>query len=286
MVDLIYNSFSGQLTDQGKRDMRQLGRQLRSWYVHKLKLLPSKWDTSSPTISLRSTNYLRTIESLQHLLHGLYPMTATTGNPTVVVKDSDDEDMYPHDRCSSMVLDTNVLRKQFSTIHKDRLLTILNPLSFWHTMDISHANQAYRMYDMLSCLMGNHIEFPEGVTEDDHGVLEGITVDLWARLYENDETFTKRAIGRFIPSITESILDAHQNPKSSKASIFSGHDSTLIPIMIAFQNYGGQYPRFSSNVITYNLGFIRISTRREETRLGTNVVQWPSTKNTSMPAER
>jgi hypothetical protein len=154
-----------------------------------------------------------------------------------------------------MVVDTKNLRTQFAEKHKDRLISILNPLSHWHTMDISHANQAYRLYDMMSCLIGNHVELPSGVTEDDHGVLEGVTVDLWARLYEKDDSFTKRAIGRFIGDITKPILEAHENPNlETKMSIFSGHDSTLIPLLIAFKSYTGQYPRFSAHVCRLNLG--------------------------------
>jgi hypothetical protein len=236
------------LTDEGKKEMRQLGRQLRSWYVHKLQFLPPKWDTTSKTVNLRSTNYARTIESLQYLLHGLYPTTVTSGHPKVLVKDSEHETMYPHDRCSSMVQDTKSMRDLYLSKNKEKLTSILNPFSSWHTMESSHANQAYRLYDMLSCMMGNHVEFPSDITEDDHGVLEGVSVDLWARSYQNNKSFTKRAIGRFLPDIVTPILKAKENSET-KATIYSGHDSTLIPIMIAFENYGGQYPRFSANVL-------------------------------------
>ncbi len=102
---------------------------------------------------------------------------------------------------------------------------------------------------MMSCMMGNHIDLPRPITEDDHGVLEGTVVDLWARMYEKDDGFTKRAIGRFIPEFTKPIQEAHSGINAkTKMTIFSGHDSTLIPILIAFKTYQGQYPRFGANV--------------------------------------
>lgn len=241
--------FAGQLTDIGKMDMRQIGSDLRFRYVQKLGLLSKQFNANANELYLRSTNYMRTIESLQYLLHGLYPKQHIVGSPKVIVQDSDIENMYPHDGCSSMMVDTMKLRKEFSEKNKSRMVSVLNPLSTWHNMrDTSHANQTYRLYDMISCLKSNEVELPAGVSEDSHGKLEGLTVDLWARMYEKDESFTKRAIGRFIPDIISSL----KSKDSQKMAIFSAHDSTLIPLMIAFQVYSGQYPRFGANVIYSN----------------------------------
>lgn len=41
-----------------------------------------------------------------------------------------------------------------------------------------------------------------------------------------------------------------QNEQAPKLSIFSGHDTTLVPLLMAFDVFK-RYPRFSSNVIDF-----------------------------------
>jgi acid phosphatase len=63
--------FYGQLTDTGKRNMMSLGAGLRHLYVHQLHFLDKILNRDD--IYARSTDYSRTIESVQYLLAGLYP---------------------------------------------------------------------------------------------------------------------------------------------------------------------------------------------------------------------
>ncbi|CDO75738.1 hypothetical protein BN946_scf184921.g14 [Trametes cinnabarina] len=64
----------GELTDVGRESTYQFGSALRRLYVDRLKFLPDIVHTNDE-IYLRSTNMPRTIESLQQITHGLYPMT-------------------------------------------------------------------------------------------------------------------------------------------------------------------------------------------------------------------
>ena len=65
--------FYGQLTDTGKRNMLSLGSRLRHVYIDKLKFLKERMDLQD--LYVRSTDYSRTIESVQYLLGGLYPFS-------------------------------------------------------------------------------------------------------------------------------------------------------------------------------------------------------------------
>jgi acid phosphatase len=66
--------WSGQLTDAGKVSLRQSGGNLRGLYVDSLGFLPKELNKeSSEDMRVRSTEYARTIESVQYLLNGLYP---------------------------------------------------------------------------------------------------------------------------------------------------------------------------------------------------------------------
>lgn len=72
LQDVKENScFYGQLTKTGKDSLQALGRYIREKYILDKKFLPFSYDSSD--VQLVSTNYVRTIESLQYLLNGLYP---------------------------------------------------------------------------------------------------------------------------------------------------------------------------------------------------------------------
>ncbi len=57
---------------------------------------------------IRSTDYSRTIESVQYLLGGLYPVKSRNmGQDLVIhVRDYQNETMIPHTNCASLMADT------------------------------------------------------------------------------------------------------------------------------------------------------------------------------------
>ncbi|KAI8618251.1 histidine phosphatase superfamily [Chytriomyces sp. MP71] len=65
----------GQLTDKGKMTMMNLGASLRAHYTEKLGFLPHILTSEFMTrnMYIRSTGYVRTVESVQYLLAGLFP---------------------------------------------------------------------------------------------------------------------------------------------------------------------------------------------------------------------
>ena len=171
--------FEGQLTDAGKLQMKNLGWHLRNNYIKSMGLLPEF--ATGDDISLRSTNYIRTLESLQYLLLGLFPKNTIEKLPKVLVKDTLDENLYPNDRgCPSMLKEIKEFRETFQDNSLNRFLLHLTPLSFWHTMQHSSlANQTYRLYDVLSCMKGNNIPYPEGIDESHRNNLEELTIGDW-----------------------------------------------------------------------------------------------------------
>ncbi|KAJ1676907.1 hypothetical protein EV182_007267, partial [Spiromyces aspiralis] len=69
----------GQLTDVGRESMKRVGRFLRSLYIDQLQFMPAR-APSDGSLYLRSSEYTRTIESINMLVSGLYPTTATDGS--------------------------------------------------------------------------------------------------------------------------------------------------------------------------------------------------------------
>lgn len=83
----------GELTDLGRQSTFQYGVALRRLYIDRLKLLPSILHDDE-TAYFRSTNMPRTIESLQHILHGLYPPTPEQAFvPKILIRNAKDENI-------------------------------------------------------------------------------------------------------------------------------------------------------------------------------------------------
>ncbi|KAJ6486924.1 histidine phosphatase superfamily [Mycena sanguinolenta] len=83
----------GELTDIGRKSTFNFGTALRSLYIDRLGFLP---DLLQPEEAyFRSTNMPRTIESLEQVIHGLYPTTKCSPNapPTLLVRNGRDENL-------------------------------------------------------------------------------------------------------------------------------------------------------------------------------------------------
>ena len=79
------------------------------------------------------------------------------------------------------MLDIALFRAQFEKEYEAKISEYLNPFSKWHADVNGAGNKVYRMYDILSAIKGNKMEYPHGITETDRGKLEGLTVQVWAK---------------------------------------------------------------------------------------------------------
>jgi acid phosphatase len=111
--------FYGQLTDTGKRNMMALGSRLRFFYIDQLRLLNPTLVPSS--LYVRSTDYSRTIESVQYLLGGLYPRKNRHEKQDlqIHVRDYKDETMIPHTNCPSLLSDTLKRKNEIHDLVKE-----------------------------------------------------------------------------------------------------------------------------------------------------------------------
>jgi len=87
-------SLLGELTDLGRQSTFNFGKSLRELYVEKLSFLSDKLPKKDE-VYFRSTNIPRTTESLQQVVHGLYPIEkCETGVfPDIFVRNGRDENL-------------------------------------------------------------------------------------------------------------------------------------------------------------------------------------------------
>ncbi|KAJ8327723.1 hypothetical protein O5D80_004059 [Batrachochytrium dendrobatidis] len=254
----VGSCFSGQLTDIGKLTLYNLGQDLRKLYIDKLELLPPILDSrSSQLLYLRSTDYTRTIESLQFLLHGLYPplkrQAPNSLNLQIHVLPDSAETMHPRDDCAALALEIKRFRDTFFARNANRIKSVLSKFpTFVHAFDgtgISDMNKVFRIYDTLQCLEGNGLPFPKGITEFHMQELTALVVDQWGKLFGSSNFIASMSLGRFVGEFSQQIQAASKGAsKTPKMAVYSGHDTTILPILAAFRASDGTHPGYASNL--------------------------------------
>ena len=104
------------------------------------------------------------------------------------------------------------------------------------------------MYDTFIALHAHGLPLPEGVTEKDIVDLEKYANSLWFTGYSRDDTLVKLGVGRFLGELKEFMDKTVENKSGVKMAVFSGHDSTVAPLLGAFQIGNDRWPPFAANV--------------------------------------
>ncbi|KAF5329835.1 hypothetical protein D9758_018348 [Tetrapyrgos nigripes] len=93
----------GELTDMGRTSTYNYGRSLRELYVDKLEFLPD-YLQKSDEVYFRTTNIPRTTESLQQIIHGLYPTSKchTEAVPPLFIRNTKDKNLSGNTSCKHL----------------------------------------------------------------------------------------------------------------------------------------------------------------------------------------
>ncbi|KAI8592762.1 histidine phosphatase superfamily [Geranomyces variabilis] len=249
----------GQLTDTGKGTMARAGANLRALYISRLKFLsdpdPTATDSTAAfhsNVYLRSTDYARTIESLQYLIHGLFPPGAPAAPPlTLHVRSAGSESLYPQHNCSELNRLSNEFRARMRDTHAAETAAGLELVKHLGTDATSRAGlmQLHAIYDIAACMRGGNIALPEGLGEKEFDELEKITTKQWIGLYEKDERIQSLGVGRLLGDLKEKMMQVvEKDPEAVKMAVFSAHDTTIGPLLCALKAWDHQYPDFASMI--------------------------------------
>lgn len=170
MVKLIINeSAQGQLTNPGKRALKALGENIGAKYA---SILPENLDPK--LVTFRSTNIVRTIESLKYLVDGMYPESRRSFSPVhVTVLPRILETAVPSMTCPAIdqlkaITKGEILSKLQPEI--DALMLQLRPVSPLSVND---------MYDVFASVVGNGMELPHHITDELYEKLEKLAMKIW-----------------------------------------------------------------------------------------------------------
>lgn len=270
---------AGMLTDVGKIHMMEIGKKLRAHYIDRLKFLPQHLnaDFNRNHLYVRSTAYLRTIESTQYLLSGLFPLAMREPGPgsDIHIHIRATENAYPDGaRCARLkelirdfqtagIAATQPLRASLA----NRISPVLHIDSSiareagYHVEVDTHVGgplgrdllfeEAVVLADNIICSTAAGDDLPKGLDKHVEADLKRVFFNgFWRMMQDGSDELKRLAIGRFLGDLSktlESGVAAATAATSSAArmthevdskdtawpmlAVFSGHDSTLAPLL-------------------------------------------------------
>ncbi|KAJ3348951.1 hypothetical protein HDU83_000935 [Entophlyctis luteolus] len=253
----------GQLSDKGKITMMNFGSRLREKYVDALKFLPEILTPSfnKTNMYIRSTGYVRTVESVQYLLAGLFPFhTRQLGQSAdIAIHIKGDENMYIDFTCGKLhqlvepfkkaaairnhALTNELMSKMISKFpeqgnegDEDIMSTPgsnLTQKSESDRLKLFGIREIDVFYDTLKCIKAAGIPLPRGVTNEELDGLSHVFVESFAGGFLDAGTESisgpstslavKRLIaGRFIGDLMEFMEKRTQTALNDKSAINLG----------------------------------------------------------------
>lgn len=240
---LAGSCYLGQLLLSGHLQCFDLGNQLRSYYVEQLGLIHPTFTPAQ--FYLRSTCIDRTLESLQSILRGIFPCEHALQYVTHV-KESKVENMFPRGslcpRLKHLLKDIR-LQAPYTDRESERaaLIDELEPILGRSISSLSGT------WNSIDTRLQEGMELPEGLTEDR---IARVRVESnYSMRYKHDHPeIIRLGIGTFLGDI-RGQLEAKIHGNDLACVIYSGHDNTLNPLLLALGIHDGAHPPMASHLI-------------------------------------
>lgn len=230
-----------QLTPLGMREQFQLGQQLRTRYVQEIPLLAEAYRYDSIFVLANTVD--RTIQSAESLLYGLYPLGTgaklSDGSyalpagyqpiPIRTVADGSSLIMVPYPEYQEILK-----RYVFSSPEWiDKENAYKEKFKQWQDIlgnNVQSLNDVLSIGDTLIVRKAHDIPLPEGLSEQD----EKDIIDLceWALAFQfRNQTVAELMGGQLFTQIKKDLQHAATQNDSTKFTLYSGHDITILPLM-------------------------------------------------------
>ena len=215
----------GMLTDRGRETTFQLGQRLRKLYVDQLGFLPAGIKDTD-FIYLRATPIPRALESMQQVLHGLYPLHTRAEDfppPTIITRALADETLYPNDHnCRRFA----ALARAFAQRAADRwndsddMAYLTRKLGKWMPEDAPRVavDSRPRLSGIMDTVNSTAAHGPETKLPKEfydvkaRQIMEKIGVEEWYAGYKESEEYRSLGIGGLLGDVVSRMVESAQNP--------------------------------------------------------------------------
>lgn len=262
----------GQLTELGASQLIELGQRLRQNYAaFSSDILPLDLHKAADKMYCRTTNFCRTHQSLRSLLAGLFfngdsslppEQFRSSQRPIITTRPRKAETLYPQAdaNCVAMlrrrgeIFSESILERLIPNYQllKEKMQQILQfpdgKVNWLHIREVSLCHDIHKIEPCIPLRVNN--KNPSlFLTEEEMKNSGDVATMTWSVLY-NDDILNRMAIGRFLHELLVDMSFSESNPlKDKTALLYSGHDSTLVPVLCALKCYDDKWPEYGSSVI-------------------------------------
>lgn len=247
----------GELTKIGQKQAVNFGSWMRHRYVEQLKYLDHNYTPG--TLLSRSTNYSRTIATLQGVLTGLYP-DAKTPIPVHTTEELD-EVLYGNvkscKRLGEVIKELTAKRNTTKSPHAEWLSR-----QVVQVLEIPEATKTVNMvelHDAMTSMITHGKKVPEGMIP----LLKDIEIQATKRFLNilapdaetgKREEVLRLGMGRLMELLIRRMQEASSSVGDKAATMpkmyaYSGHDSTILPLLVAINGHVDHWPEYMSNLI-------------------------------------
>ncbi|KAJ6243596.1 lysophosphatidic acid phosphatase type 6 [Anaeramoeba flamelloides] len=229
------NCSIGQLTMQGFEQHKSVGSKLRNKLILETNFLQDTLDQSETYV--RSTDIRRTLLSAQGLLEGLYPTSTPQQSDNIDVVtihtiDDQTDNMYPNsDLCPRIAqLEEEIEKSDGYQNELKQMQDVTDELnSIFGTTDLGGLTLT-QIYSTIVCYQSHGKTLPSGITESMINRLH--KHHNWVLDYiSGHPEYARVASVMFLKDLLESMLFKINNQNNYKFQLYSGHESTLYPLI-------------------------------------------------------
>ncbi|KAG8216430.1 phosphoglycerate mutase-like protein [Butyriboletus roseoflavus] len=260
----------GDLTDIGKESTYNFGVALRKLYVDRLGFLPGRLHNEKQAY-FRSTNVPRTIESLEHIVHGLYPQKHCASGviPSILVRyvvGRDGPGMITY-LCRNKV-DENIVSNILSCPQlgllelrfaqaaaarwNSRLQTLDERLSKYikgKPIRVDGSPRASGILDTVRSAAAHGIKVPDDFWDPE--VVDLIVCPQFSKFNGiKTEQGRRLGMGRLLADVSTKMQTKIEEGDKDPLNllVYSTHDSTLAALCSTFDIFDEKWPPFTSSV--------------------------------------
>ncbi|KAL0477283.1 cf60 [Acrasis kona] len=251
------NCASGQLTIQGMRQHFALGEKLRNKYKSLLEQVELKY--GSKQVYVESSDIPRTFLSAQSQLLSLFPPKPSTSLLTdeiipILTTELTVTDFFPNrNKCPKVgLIETEVQKSKPYQDFEKSVSAFKSDLSRrlkYTNATISSFPKWSQIYDNFYCRRAHKYPLPEGFSEE--------YVDQIIQVAEKEYTFVLQdreyvelGMGPLFTRIKTLLTNrVTEVDLDLKYALFSGHDTTIAPLLALFGLYDGHWPPYASNLV-------------------------------------
>nr|XP_020443760.1 lysophosphatidic acid phosphatase type 6 [Monopterus albus]XP_020443761.1 lysophosphatidic acid phosphatase type 6 [Monopterus albus]XP_020443762.1 lysophosphatidic acid phosphatase type 6 [Monopterus albus]XP_020443763.1 lysophosphatidic acid phosphatase type 6 [Monopterus albus]XP_020443764.1 lysophosphatidic acid phosphatase type 6 [Monopterus albus] len=240
-------TFPGQLTTVGMQQLYELGTMLRRRYIEERPFLSSSF--SPAEVYVRSTNIMRTIESAKCLIAGLFQQKQKE-TVHILTTEAESEILYPnYYGCKLLKIQCSHRWAESSTLP-----------------DI--ATDLQSIQNTLGITAHQHVDFilirDDMVARETHGLPCPLVLDTWrnkveqravdmiCHIFEPSKRENLRlCVGPLLHTLlanTEEKLQSTSSESKRKLFLYSVHDTTLMPCLMALGIFDMRWPPYAADL--------------------------------------